>query len=292
MTLLKACNRYVVVFAALLCAMPATAMDVVKYSTYGRELLPYDRYYIELLKLVLDKSQDKFGEYLLKGVKVGKTQANMVTLIKHKKVINILWTMTSKEREQDLQPIRIPLFKGLGGCRIFLIEKDLQAKFSLVKDAEQLKALYAGQGADWPDTEILSANGFNVVKAEVHNSLYEMLAKGRFDYFPRAIHEAFAEVKLHPKLAVEQKLLISYPAPFFFFVNSEDERLASRLDYGLSKMIEDGSFDEFFNANPYSKNAVEQANIKARKVIELENPLLTEATQQALTSVNGNSACH
>ncbi|MCH2058392.1 MAG: hypothetical protein MK214_17645 [Thalassotalea sp.] len=56
-------------------------------------------------------------------------------------------------------------------------------------------------------------------------------------------------------------------------------------------MIEDGSFDEFFNDNPYSKNAVEQANIKARKVIELENPLLTEATLQALTSVNGNNAC-
>lgn len=287
----KACHRFAVCLTLVL-SLPATALDEVRYSTYDREQLPYDRYYIDLLTLVMEKSRDKYGDFRLKGVNVGKTQTNIFTLIEHQKVVNIIWTMTSKQREETLQPIRIPLFKGMGGCRVFLIRDGQQDRFDLIDDHEQLRKLYAGQGTDWPDTEILEANNFNVVKAKVHTTLYDMLAKERFDYFPRAIYEAFSEVKLHPELAVEQRFLISYPAPFFYFINREDTRLAHRIEYGLTKIMEDGSFDEFFNANPYSKNAVEQANIKARKVIELENPLLTEATQQALSALNSNSACH
>lgn len=286
----KVCYRFAVCIALLL-SSSVTAIDEIRYSTYDREQLPYDRYYIDLLTLVMEKSRDKYGDFRLTGVNVGKTQTNIFTLIEHQKVVNIIWTMTSKQREATLQPVRIPLFKGMGGCRVFLIRDGQQDRFDLIVDLEQLKRLYAGQGADWPDTEILRANGFNVVKAEVHTTLYDMLAKRRFDYFPRAIYEAFSEVELHPQLVVEQNFIIYYPAPFFFFVNSEDERLASRLSYGLTKILEDGSFDEFFNTNPYSKKAVEQANIKARKVIELENPLLTEATQQALIALNSNSAC-
>jgi hypothetical protein len=34
--------------------------------------------------------------------------------------LDVLWTMTSVEREQQAQPIRVPLFKGLYGWRLLL----------------------------------------------------------------------------------------------------------------------------------------------------------------------------
>lgn len=279
---------YIFIFSSL-----AHAIDTVNYSWYraGRIQLKYDTYYVELLKLALDKSVDKYGEYQLNKVDAGASQQHMIELTRRQHLINLIWTMTSKEREEKLLPIRVPLFKGLGGCRIFLIKKGQQYLFDQLENKEALKSLVAGQGENWPDTEILKSNGFNVLTADEHQTLYLMLAKSRFDYFPRAIHEAINEQAQYPELTMEKRFVIYYDSPFFFFVNKENKRIAKRLEYGLLEAIKDGSFERFFEQYPISAGVIDRANLKEREVITLENPLLTEATKAALKKLGHQASC-
>lgn len=73
--------------------------------------------------------------------------------------IDVLWSMTTQEREAQLLPIRIPIDKGLLGWRIPLLRAN---RANLLAGATTLAGLHlwsAGQGHDWPDAEILKSNG-------------------------------------------------------------------------------------------------------------------------------------
>lgn len=109
--------------------------------------------------------------------------------------------MTSKALEEDLQAIYVPLLKGLMGARIAIIRQDEHHIFTPSMTLSELKAMSAGQGYDWPDSDILRANGFDVIEGSAF-SLLLMLEKKRFDYFPRAIHEPWIEIEGNPSLTL------------------------------------------------------------------------------------------
>lgn len=283
--------KKIILITALLFSFIVSGKDIVNFSWFDREDLSYDVYYIALLDLILKKSEDKFGEYELNAIKVGETQEHIIRLISRNGGVNIFWTMTSKAREKELQPIRIPLFKGLGGCRAFLINKSAQQKFDQITSQEALKELKAGQGHDWPDTDILRANGFKVTTAKVHASLPKMLERQRFDYYPRALHEAYTEVKNYENLSVERKFVLFYPTAFFFFVNKENKRLAARITHGLTTAINDGSFDKLFVSHPSSEKIMNKIFLKGRTLFTLDNPLLSDETKKVLSSELYKSSC-
>ncbi len=280
-----------ILITVLLFSFIVNAKDIVNFSWYDREDLSYDVYYIALLDLVLKKSEDKFGEYELNTTKLGETQEHIIRLISRDSGVNIFWTMTSTKREQQLQPIRIPLYKGLGGCRIFLIKENDQKIFDQISTQQQLKELTAGQGHDWPDSEILRENGYKVTTAKVHSSLPKMLAHKRFDYYPRALHEAYSEAKNYDQLTIERKFVLFYPTAFFFFVNKENDRLAARITYGLTQAINDGSFDVLFDSHPASEKIINKVFLKGRTIFKLNNPLLSNETKMVLSSPRYRSSC-
>jgi len=233
-------------------------------------------YYISMLRLALNKTKDIDGEFRLVATNTQMFQSRGLEQLKKNKSVDIIWTMTSKEREAELIPVRIPLLKGLLGHRIFIIRKGEESRFSRINTLVELKQLTAGQGSDWPDTQILQANGIKVVGSVNYDDLFEMLKYKRFDYFPRGVNEPWAEVKAHPnsKLTVEKTLLLHYPAPIYFFVNKKNVNLAHRLERGLRIALKDGSFKQVFRHHPANREVFELANIKTRKVFKLHNPLL------------------
>ncbi len=119
-----------------------------------------------------------------------------------------------------------------------------------------------------------------MVGSPTYDGLFEMLLKKRFDYFPRAVNEPWAEVRVHKdkNLVVEETILIKYIAPIYFFVSPDDIWLANRLEKRLRRAIKDGSFEELFRNHPANKEVFEFANIEKRKIIRLNNPLLTQET--------------
>ncbi|QIR14201.1 hypothetical protein [Shewanella aestuarii] len=257
----------------------------VRYNFSEQFIDPKQNYYIALLDLVLKKSEPKYGAYKLTPVPLEMPQGRTIKLVEQNKHIDIVWTMTSIERENQLKAIYIPLLKGLMGYRIGIIRKGEQGKFDEIDTLASFKKITIGQGKDWPDVEILRLNGFNVVPGADQN-LLAMLAKNRFDYFPRTLNEPWHELTLREDVELEQNLLLHYPAPIYFFVNKQNHLLAERIEFGLRVAISDGSFDDHFFNNPINKNMITKSNLFNRQEYEIANPLLSPQSAEILNETS------
>jgi hypothetical protein len=238
---------------------------------------PNASYAIEMLKLALSHIEES---YEIEISKSDFTQARVNEEIRSRGILDLGWTSFDAAAEETVLPIRIPLFKGLLGYRILIINKHDQAKFDQIKTLEELKKLSFGQGRTWADTRILEANGFNIVKTNKYSGLFYMTEGGRFDGFPRGVHEPFGELAKRPdmELAVEKNLMIVYRMPFYLFVAKENKELAANIELGLNRAIADGSFDQVFQNAPSVKDVKEKVNMKQRRVFYIDNPTLSKAT--------------
>jgi hypothetical protein len=270
----------------LLCFFSTTKMayakDIVIYPWFDEEQFKEDNYYLALLKLALENTKSEFGEYELKKAIQPMYQGRSIVEIQKNRNLTIVWTMTSKEREQELSPIRIPLLRGLGGYRIFLIKAEDQEKFSRISTVKQLKSVVAGQGLDWPDSAILLDNDYPLLTGPGHKILFNMLQHGRFDYMPRALHEAWNEATMFQGLQVESTLALHYPSPYYFFVNKANERLKNRIETGLIKAEKNGSFQRLFDIHPITKDSLALAKLHQRTIFELKNSFLSKETKLLL----------
>lgn len=192
----------------------------------------------------------------------------------------LFWTLTSKEHEEQFIPIRIPIYRGMLGMRVCLVNRKNREIFKNVHTLEQLLQFQAGQGKLWSDTFIMESNKIPVVKVVKYPSLFPMLDGDRFHYFPRGAHEPWAEMRNYSQydLVVEPYLLIKYTAPFYFFVNKESPDLANYVREALEKMVSSGEFETLFYQDEQVRDAIEKASINNRRLIELDNPYLTPET--------------
>lgn len=229
-----------------------------------------------VLKIVLSKLPENYEWDESTEV---ATEARTTQMLVDNK-LDIVWYATTKDFERRMHPIRIPLYKGLFGYRLFMIKAGTQHKFDGIDTLAQLDRVTMAQGRLWADTDILEANGLKVLKVTKYESLFFMLDGGRFDAFPRGVHEPWYEMGRYPDLAltVEKNLMLSYTNPFYFFVNNNNSALAEKIERGFREAIADGSFDAYFFNDPTVTNVIKNANLASRKVIHLRNPLLPEGT--------------
>ncbi len=231
---------------------------------------------IDLLDKALQITTDKYGSYTLNPSANIMGEGRYLEQIKSGKEVNIVYASTSSERENDLLPIRIPLRKGLLGYRLFLIDKNKQSDFSQVSNLYTLKSFTLGQGHDWGDLQVYRPQSFSIETASQYENLFKMLLKGRFDYFPRGVNEAWVEyderIDQMPNLSVEKDLMLFYPWPYYFFVNKSDAELAKRVEEGLETMIDNGMFDEIFLK--YHGQTIHSADMSNRRLFKVENPIL------------------
>jgi len=236
-----------------------------------------DEYPLQVLALALDETgvnyQLKPSENLLsKGKALGRLQDN--------REINIVWGVTNLQREKDLLPIRIPIFKGLSGWRLLLIREDMAERFKYIQELDHLVKLSPLQGRDWPDTKVLQSNGFDVITERSQKNLLSMLDKAQGDFFPRSIIEIWEELaksETQTPIQVQPTIGIRYPSAIYFFVNKKSVPLASLIERGLEKAIKNGKFEALFNEN--YKIYVDKAQIENRTFYQLRNTFLPEETQ-------------
>ncbi|MBI3283534.1 MAG: transporter substrate-binding domain-containing protein [Burkholderiales bacterium] len=264
-------------------SMPSYAGTAVSKVVYPMGEIPNDTRFndvIEILCLALEKTRARYGDYeCLPSSGVMPKKRFLQELEQSNHEINVIWNPTSEEMERRFAPIRISLRKDLLGYRVALILRQNQAKIDSVKTRQDLKKLSFGQGAGWIDNVIYQAHDINVVQAQ-YSQLIKMLSAKRFDMFPRGVGEILAEyesnAKDNPDVVIEKNLLIYYPFPYYFFFNREDKAIRERVEAGLRMMQKDGSFDAIFNK--YHQSSIEKLNLKERRIIRLDNPLLPKNT--------------
>jgi len=262
-------------FLCLLCFQYTSAAQTLAMPGMPDETsLPHT-----LLKNVM-KRANITPEFPYRDIKSGALSFNRMKQDILSGKIDIFWSMTSKELEQEFIPVYIPIFRGLLGMRIPLVKKENVNMFANISDINQLIKFKAGSGKAWPDTKILEHNNIPVVKTLKYQNLFPMLEGGRFDYFPRGLHEPWQEIINNKELnlGVEKNILIRYTAPNYYFVSKSKPELAKQLTDLLNELVENGDFAKYFFEDEEVNNALSRANVKNRTVFDIENPTLSENT--------------
>ena len=238
-----------------------------------------DVFELDLLKFLLQKSgvtskfiftkpmsQERVSEELKKGT------------------LDIYWMGTSNKLETGLIPIRFPIYRGLLGYRIFIINKKNINKFKKIKNLNDLQQLVGIQDRGWNDIPILTHSGLKPIEAP-YKSIYKMLDAGRnIDYFSRGMTEAYneleGEIKKLPNLMVEENILLTYKYPLFYFISPHNKVLSNTLHKAFKQSFDDGSFFRFFNSHKVIINALKKVNLSSRVKINILNPFLSKETEQ------------
>ncbi len=268
-----------VVVALMLWSAPLFAAEplVLRYPQLAEVSDQRSEYPLALLRLALDKMAIK-AELQPTSQTLSKSRA--IALLQQEREVDIVWTMTSKEKEASLLPVRIPLMKGLGAYRVLLIRRGAQQLFEAGLPLKRFKQRIFAQGHDWVDTQILRQHRFSVQPASDYPTLFQMLDKGRVDAVPRAVTEIIPELSRYQQqgaaLELEQHWLLHYPGAVYFFVAPSQATLAALLEQGLEKAISDGSFDQLFQQ--HFDDDIKLLKLNERHLLELENPLLPAAT--------------
>ena len=249
--------------------------DTVRYPAIEDAGDQRSNYPIALLELAL-KNAGSTATLQSTSARVSKSRA--LHLLETGVEVDVVWTMTSIEREKRFLPIRVPLYKGLGSYRLLLIRGEDQTKFSALKDETALKQQLMSQVHDWVDTDVLRHNKFKVLNASSYQSLFQMLLHKRVEAVPRSVLEIEAEQLLFAAqgLHVETDWLLHYPGAVYFFVSNKNPQLAEKIESGLRKALKDGSFDLLFQKHFVSQ--LKKMKLSERKLVELENPLLPPET--------------
>jgi len=256
---------------------PAMARTVV-YPRAESDSDRRDEYPVQVLRLALRKAH---AGYELKPHPVFMLQVRAMQEVEQGAGLDVVWTMTSREREQALLPIRIPIDRGLLGWRLLLVRPGSVPQFAAATSLAQMAALRGGQGADWPDTIILRDAGLTIDESVRYGDLFQKLAAGRIDYFPRSVQEIGGELENHRDqgFVIEPTLALHYPAAMYFFVNKQRTELAADIRKGLEIALRDGSFEALFQRN--FGDALKRSRLGKRRVFEMSNPLLPEQTPLA-----------
>lgn len=230
---------------------------------------------LAVLELALERSG---VPYALSESATPMQQGRALRALKQGRLLDVVWTVSTPERERGLRPVRIPIDRGLIGWRVLLVQADQLPRYASIRRIGDLAPYVAVQGHDWPDLAVLRANGLRTVANPTYEGLFAMLRYGRIDYLPRGAGEVRAELALlgDGRIAIEPHLLLHYPLPLYFFVHADNERLARAIEDGLERAIADGSHAALFDA-AYGGD-IESLGLRTRTVIPLSNPQLPPAT--------------
>lgn len=235
----------------------------------------------EVLELALKKTEDLYPPLTIQRTPPMEYQQALQALLAGTGEPAVFSAAASAILENELVTVRFPVLKGLLGNRICLIRKGEQARFSPVQTAFDMsqQKLSVCQGSNWPDTDVLQRNGFTVKTAGEYQTLFSMLEKGECDCFLRGALEIMPESEAYKdRFEIEKHLLFRYPQPGYFYLNRHDQELAVRIELGLWRALDDGSFNTLFNR--LSSRWEKSLQLRQRTVIPLNNPNLSAPSKQ------------
>jgi hypothetical protein len=188
--------------------------------------------------------------------------------------VDLQWLLTTPEREDNFIAVRVPIYRGLLGLRLLLVSQTTVDKMSKIRSLSDLRNYTGGHGRHWTDLSVFAANNIPVVTNVSYEALFKQLKIGDFDYFHRGINEICPELARHDEsLAVADGVMLFYPNPVYFFVNKDRPELAERIERGLNRALENGSYKKLFLAT-YSE-VIEKSQLPSRSLIRLQNSTLS-----------------
>jgi hypothetical protein len=183
-----------------------------------------------------------------------------------------------KFEEDDMIVIPKPMTKNLLGYRVPIIREGDSELFENISNKEELQQLSHGIPETWSDAVIFRENGYQVVEEGNFDNIFDRLENGLFDYTAFGANEVLsvfenrASKAQEEGLTIDQSILLFYPFPLVFYVNSDLPDLAVRVEKGMERITDNGELDSIFNR--YYGDIAEKLNLNERILFELDNPLV------------------
>lgn len=191
--------------------------------------------------------------------------------------IDIEWMSTTVDRESLMIPIKTPIYQGMLGLRLLLVNQLHHQTLSKTSTLQDLQKLTGGHGLHWGDLPVYAANDLPVLPHKNYDSIFKMLELDRIDYFHRGLNEIWGELASHQEtLKIADNVMLFYPLPVYFFVTKGKPELAKQLAKGIDLAYEDGSFKELFEQEV--GHYIASGKLESRKLIVLKNPKLPKNT--------------
>jgi len=162
--------------------------------------------------------------------------------------VDVLADMPTPALDDSLRLVPYPLFRGLYGWRVLVVRKGDAKRMAEAFDRGESRSLSLLQGERWADTATLRRHGYHVITGQHTEAMYDRLAAGHADAFPRGVTEVGRELaadrQAHgDRFEVVPGAALHYRADLFFYVAPHDEALATRLMQGLLALHANGRHD-------------------------------------------------
>ncbi|MDQ8203305.1 hypothetical protein [Pelagicoccus sp. SDUM812003] len=228
------------------------------------------------LELALEKTVSDFGPYSLVTTDERLNEKRSLSAVEEDSYPNFfIKSSISNEIVSAYGFVPFPLDRGMVGYRVAFTSEAVKEKLASVESLDQLKGFSILQGIGWLDTEILRPQGFTVIEGSSYEGMFQMVARGRGDLFMRGTSELLDEWNAHqnvPGLAYDESVALYYPLPRFFLTNKKNTDAIRRVETGLKRAYEDGSFIELWKQ--HNLESINFVNLKDRKIFRIENPLI------------------
>ncbi|HEY8941723.1 MAG TPA: hypothetical protein VIM59_16095 [Cellvibrio sp.] len=236
-------------------------------------------YSTALLQLALEKTRAEYGDYRLNPIPP-RNYARALKALVDNDYPNLV-IETSYEQALTHNPrlafINFPVDLGVLGYRVCFMNPKLKATGVKLDSLKELSKYSFVHGVGWADTLIFRHNGLKVREIDNYDSIFLMVIGGRVDFFCRGVNEILGEMKQFSQLnnlVIDDHFMLVYRLPRFFYFNSGSALAKERIEAGLKKAYADGSLQTLWKAHYHT--SLDYVRIKGRKVIAMENPLLSD----------------
>lgn len=232
-------------------------------------------YRIELANLILARTAASHGDLIIAPALGEDPPQERCLLQLRDGEVDLAYVPPSAERLEHFDMLRFDIHAGMLGYRLLLIRREDAARFAQVRNLEDLRQFRGGFVSQWSDFSRFALNGLPVVGTSRPENLLAMLGSHRFDYYHRAVHEAWPELDAnasqYPNLMVEPNLALVYQLPVYFTFNHDDWALRERFEEGLRLIQADGSFQALLFRH-FGKQVL-RSRLNERRLLILENDL-------------------
>lgn len=261
-----------------LLALPAQAETIFTYRKPESDSDHRYDYDNAVLKLALEKTRKEYGNFRFQA-SPPMNYSRAIEDSRNKVYPNFFIKLSYEDRfaEMGLTYARFPIDLGIVGYRVCFVRSALKAQLEKTTNLTELKRYTHGQGIGWSDVQVLRHNGFTVYEVSNYESLFKMVAAGRFDLFCRGANELFDEYRLHSnitQLDYDSSFAIVYPLPRFFFTNTTNKKAIERVTKGLQAAYLDGSLQQLWREE--YQRSIDFAGLKKRRIFRIENPQLSK----------------
>lgn len=262
--------RLVLAFTAILTLAHPSDADHFRLAIASDD----DLYIGRILQFALDKEG---GGHTMEVVRVAAmAQGRALRMLEARDAAyDVIYSGYSKARTERLAVVRFPLTRGMLGYRLLAVRKDRIGVLSPDMTFDKLQSgVCFGSGMDWPDTRIMREAGLCVVTG-TDESLWAMLARGRYDAFPRSLIEVVSEIRQEQygaegvELTLDPSVMLAYRQDLFFYLPKWSAHKAAIILEGLEKGHADGSYNQFFYNIPTIREALKDVQSHERTTFHL-----------------------